>query len=177
MHFFTFDDDYVRRLREGDRDAVEHYYRYFNHFLRLKLGGRVPAGDIDDIIGEVHFRVFRFLLSGKPIHDSSRFGAFVFRFNDNIVSERRRASHLTVEPDDTLPADVDVLRDLLRDETKSRVRRTLDSLPERDAKILTAVFLDERDRDDICQELGVDREYLRVLIYRAIEKFRDKHDH
>jgi RNA polymerase sigma-70 factor (ECF subfamily) len=34
------------------------------------------------------------------------------------------------------------------------------------------VFLEERDREDICREFGVDREYLRVLLHRAKQVFK-----
>jgi RNA polymerase sigma-70 factor, ECF subfamily len=34
------------------------------------------------------------------------------------------------------------------------------------------VFLDERDRDDVCREFGVEREYLRVLLHRAKQEFK-----
>ena len=45
-------------------------------------------------------------------------------------------------------------------------------LPVRDRSILKAVFFDERDRDDICRQFGVDREYLRVLLHRAKQDFK-----
>lgn len=176
MDFFAFDDEYVRRLREGDRKTVEHYHKYFGFFLRRKLYGRIPSGDVDDIIQEVHYRVFTHLASGKPIHDSRRFGSFVFGFCDNIVRERGRANKETVELDDQLATDIDLLRDLITAETKKRVADVVASLDARDAEILRAVFLNEVDRDEICRDLQVDRNYLRVLIHRALERFRDKYD-
>jgi RNA polymerase sigma-70 factor, ECF subfamily len=45
-------------------------------------------------------------------------------------------------------------------------------MPVRDSSILKAVFLDERDREEICREIGVDREYLRVLLHRAKQDFK-----
>jgi RNA polymerase sigma-70 factor, ECF subfamily len=45
-------------------------------------------------------------------------------------------------------------------------------LPARDRSLLKAVFLDERDRDEVCREFGVDREYLRVLLHRAKQDFK-----
>ena len=33
MDFFTFDDEYVRRLREGDPCTEEHYEHYFGLLL------------------------------------------------------------------------------------------------------------------------------------------------
>jgi len=42
----------------------------------------------------------------------------------------------------------------------------------RDQQVLRAVFFEERDKEDICRELGVDRGYLRVLLHRAKANFR-----
>jgi RNA polymerase sigma-70 factor (ECF subfamily) len=55
---------------------------------------------------------------------------------------------------------------------KDKVREILLDLPLRDRSLLKAVFLDERDRDEVCRELGVDREYLRVLLHRAKQEFK-----
>ena len=53
-----------------------------------------------------------------------------------------------------------------------RVHRALDALDPRDAEILRAIFIEERDKDEVCSAFGVDRDYLRVLLFRAKEKFR-----
>jgi RNA polymerase sigma-70 factor (ECF subfamily) len=37
---------------------------------------------------------------------------------------------------------------------------------------LRLVFLEEKNKDEICRQLNVGREYLRVLIHRAKERFR-----
>jgi RNA polymerase sigma-70 factor (ECF subfamily) len=34
------------------------------------------------------------------------------------------------------------------------------------------VLLEERDKDEICAEFGVSREYLRVLVHRAKQSFK-----
>ncbi len=52
------------------------------------------------------------------------------------------------------------------------VRRILAKLGERDRDLLRAVFLEERDKDEVCEELGVGREYLRVLVHRAKQAFK-----
>ncbi len=175
MDFFTFDDEYVRRLRDGDPATVDHYFKYFNFFLGRRLLGRVPFSDINDIQQEVHLRVFVYLGSGKEIRDSQRFGAFVFGFCDNIVRERGRI-HTTEVLDDVYSADVDLLGDLITAEEKAHVHRTLDALKPREAEILRAIYLHDLDKDAICERFQVDRNYLRVLVYRALEKFRDKFD-
>jgi RNA polymerase sigma-70 factor (ECF subfamily) len=55
---------------------------------------------------------------------------------------------------------------------KAKVREILLELPPRDRALLQAVFIDERDRDEVCAEFGVDREYLRVLLHRAKREFK-----
>ena len=50
----------------------------------------------------------------------------------------------------------------------------LDTLGERDRKVLRALFVEERDKDTVCRELGITREYMRVLIHRAKKAFREQ---
>jgi RNA polymerase sigma-70 factor (ECF subfamily) len=35
------------------------------------------------------------------------------------------------------------------------------------------IFIEERDKDDVCRELGIDRDYLRVLLHRAKMRCRE----
>ena len=57
-------------------------------------------------------------------------------------------------------------------ERKRIIEKALRELPERDRELIKQVFLDERDKDDVCREFKVDREYLRVLLHRAKARFR-----
>ena len=61
---------------------------------------------------------------------------------------------------------------LLAKENEKIVREILETLSESDRRLLRSVFLEERDKDEVCRELGVDREYLRVLIHRAKQAFK-----
>jgi RNA polymerase sigma-70 factor (ECF subfamily) len=45
-------------------------------------------------------------------------------------------------------------------------------MPRRDRDLLRAIFFEEKDKDSVCREMGVDREYLRVLVHRAKDKFK-----
>lgn len=181
MDFFAFDDEYVRRLREGDRWTEEHYVRYFQLFLTLKLRGRgIPAERIDDIIQEVHARVFKELRGGGRggggPHDGHKFGAYVNAICNHVVQELGRKHHDTSELEDVFASGDDTLRELITKETEQRVHRTLESLGTRDSDVLRAVFIHEEDKDHICGRFGITREYLRVLAHRALDKFRGKFD-
>jgi RNA polymerase sigma-70 factor (ECF subfamily) len=69
---------------------------------------------------------------------------------------------------------VDLERALISQEIKEKVREILADMKERDRELLRALFLEEREKDEICREFGVGREYLRVLLHRAKECFRAK---
>jgi RNA polymerase sigma factor (sigma-70 family) len=178
MDFFTFDDEYVQRLREGDRQTVEHFYGYFKPLLLIKLRRGLRSFDqIEDACQDVFFRVFRDLRSpGGGLREASKLGAYVLSFCRNVMLEVYRKK----KPTETI-TDVHFDRrfgdayddELIKSEERLRVRLVLSELKAKDAAILRGIFLDERGHDDICEEFGVDQNYLRVLLYRAKEKFRE----
>ena len=177
MELFSFDDDYVRRLREGDRWTEEHFLRYFGELLLIKLRSRLKRLQrLEDIRQEVFLRVIRALRSPDGLRDGRKLGAFVNSVCNNVVLESLRRSGRTQpygpEIDAMADASESVESALVTAEAKERIRRVLDELEPRDGKLLRALFIEERDKDDICAEFGVDREYLRVLLFRAKEKFR-----
>ena len=55
----------------------------------------------------------------------------------------------------------------MAEERKQIARRILQKLRKKDRELLQRVFFDEEDKDLVCKQLGVDRSYLRVLLYRA----------
>lgn len=180
MELYSFDDEYLRRLREGDRWTEEHFLSYFQQLLLIKLRGRVRSAQaIDDIRQEVFLRVFRALRSEDGVRDGRKLGAFVNSVCNNVLFESFRANGRT----EALADDYDQVPDprppfdekLVTGETRERVLRTLETLPAKDAGILRAVFLEERDKDEICRAFHVDRNYLRVVLHRAKEKFRSEY--
>jgi RNA polymerase sigma-70 factor (ECF subfamily) len=69
----------------------------------------------------------------------------------------------------------DVLGGVLSRETSAMVRDILECLSERDRRILREVFLEERDKDEVCRDFGVGRDYLRVLLHRAKQEFKSQY--
>lgn len=177
MELYAFDDDYVARLRAGDRFTEEHFLRYFNELLLIKLRGRLRTLQaIDDVRQEVFLRVFRTLRSSEGVRDGRKLGAFVNSVCNNVVLESFRANGRTEalgEEHEEVPDDAeDIEQALLNGETRAHVRVVLSRLARKEQELLRALFLDERDKDEICREFHVDRNYLRVLLHRAKEKFR-----
>ena len=172
MELFVFDDDYVRRLREGDGETAAHFHAYFRDLLLLKLRRRLRSIDaIDEVRQEVFTRCLQHLDSLK---DARKLGAFVNSICNRVLMEYYRAEGRTEALDEQAeiadPSDVGAAYDSAR--SSARVRRVLQDLPDRDAQLLRAVFLEEGDKEEVCRRFGVDRAYLRVLLHRAKDKFR-----
>ncbi|HUR82587.1 MAG TPA: sigma-70 family RNA polymerase sigma factor [Thermoanaerobaculia bacterium] len=173
MELFVFDDDYVRRLREGDRDTAAHFHAYFRDLLLLKLRRRLASIDaIDEVRQEVFVRCFEHL---GDLREAGKLGAFVNAICNRVLMEYYRAEGRT-EPlsDDAveIPDAVDTTASLDSARNSERVRRVLNSMPQRDSDILRAIFIEEKTKEEICRSYGVDRDYLRVLVHRAKDKFR-----
>ncbi len=52
------------------------------------------------------------------------------------------------------------------------MRSLLDGMTPKDRVLICAIFLDERDKNEVCREQGVRRDYLRVMLHRAKKRFR-----
>jgi RNA polymerase sigma-70 factor (ECF subfamily) len=178
LHFHSFDEPYLNRLRSGDFRTQEHFSAYFSALIKIKLGSRLKTPEaIEDIRQETFTRFFVALREGK-ILQPDRLGSFVNSICNHVLQEHYRSTPRDASlDDDEEPRDfpamtADVLDILLADETTKKVREILEKLPERDRRLLREVFIDERDKDEVCREFGVDREYLRVLLHRAKQAFK-----
>lgn len=175
MELFAFDDEYVRRLREGDRETEEHFHSYFRDLLLLKLRRRLGSMEaVDEVRQEVFVRALARL---GELRDGRKLGAFMNGICNLVLMEYYRAAARaeTLDEPKDVAAGTDPDYDFDSARSRARVRRILAALPERDAEILRAVFLDEGDKEEVCRRYGVDRDYLRVLLHRAKDKFRQEY--
>lgn len=177
MQFQPFDESYLSRLRAADFRTQEHFSAYFGALIKIKLGSRLNSPEaIEDIRQETFARFFVALRDGK-ILQPERLGPYVNSICNNVLLEHYRSSARSTPLDEeeakNFPAlNVDLLGALAASEEEQKVREILDKLPERDRRLLREVFLEERDKDEVCRNFGVDREYLRVLLHRAKQAFK-----
>lgn len=177
MQLQSFDETYVERLQAGDFRTQEHFVAYFSELIQLKLRSRLHSPQaIEDVRQETFTRVFTALRGGK-IRQPDRLGAFVNSMCNNVLLEHYRASSRDSSLDDEEQQDfpapnVDVLGAVAAKQMGEKIREILEEMPERDRRLLREVFLEERDKDEVCTNFGVDREYLRVLLHRAKQSFK-----
>lgn len=172
-----FDAQYVSRLTAGDASIERHFTAYFGEFLGIKLRRRGwSTHEIEDIRQETFLRVLQALRQKHGLEHPERLGAFVNSVCNNIILEfyKTRARHPEIDPDGNEPIDhtVDLDGNLLAEENKQMVRVILAELPEADRKLLKMIFLEEADRNEVCRMMNIDRGYLRVLLHRALLRFK-----
>jgi RNA polymerase sigma-70 factor, ECF subfamily len=177
VDFFAFDKVYIERLRNGDASTEHHFVTYFEQLLRIKLRARIlPSDKVQDLRQETFIRVIAAVRREGGVRQPERFGAFVNSICNNVLLEHYRNSGKNQQMDDTHLEIPDKLLDLdgmlVTKEASERVRQTLKDMPERDRDLLRAIFLEEKDKDVVCKEFKVDRDYLRVLLYRAKDRFK-----
>lgn len=110
------------------------------------------------------------------VRQPERLGAYVNSVCNNVLLEHFRESsrdqHQDLEEVDIPDAATDLEAHMLADERKRRVYAVMNQLSARDRAVLQAILLD-RDKDEVCRELAVDRGYLRVLTHRAMGSFKE----
>jgi RNA polymerase sigma-70 factor (ECF subfamily) len=168
----------VDRLIAEDPETERHFTQYFGTLLTTKLRSRLrSAAQVEDAKQETFLRVLTTLKRKGGIESAESLGAFVNSVCNNVLFEMYRAGSRAepleeeVDPPDERAASAE--RSLLVGEEREQVRRALAELPQRERDLLHWLFFEERDKDQICRELGVDRGYLRVLVHRAKQRFRE----
>jgi len=181
LQFHAFDAEYVENLCAGDRSTQDHFVRYFTELLHLKLRSRLRSPQaVEDVRQETFARVFASLRKEGALRQPDRLGAFVNTVCNNVLLEHYRSTSRSDSLDEEGQPEIpdtalDALGVASARQLRTKVREILLDLPEKDRLLLKAVFLEERDRDEVCREFGVDRSYLRVLLHRAKQEFKSEY--
>jgi RNA polymerase sigma-70 factor (ECF subfamily) len=178
LQLTAFDAPYLERLQRGDGATERHFFEYFGELIRIKLRSRLASKEgIEDVRQETFVRVLA-LVRANEIREPERLGALVNSVCNHVLLEyyrtrRKVGTSLDEAPPSSFVSPEVAGAGLLEvGETQRAVRHILGDLPERDRRLLQSVLLEERDKDEVCAELGLTRDYLRVLVHRAKQLFK-----
>jgi RNA polymerase sigma-70 factor, ECF subfamily len=150
--------------------------------LRLKLRYKVlyhvgrGCADVDDLVQESLVRFFR-AEQRHSIRNTEEFGAFLNGVCRNVILEYRRRVKREpgIDPDMPIP-DAGVRPEAEIFEMRDAIDNGLRELAERDRAILRSLYLEGREKEDICREWGMTDAQFRVVLFRAKERFRRAYD-
>jgi RNA polymerase sigma-70 factor (ECF subfamily) len=143
---------------------------------RLRLKVRYDMGfyspDVDDIVQESLSRLLTAVREQK-IHNPGAAGAFLNGICRNVISEYRRRSmrdepmpEVIPEPSANGIGDADLF------ELRQAIAHGMEQLSDRDRRILRSFYLEEKSKEDILEQTGMNDENFRVVLCRAKERFR-----
>ena len=147
--------------------------------LRLKLRYKVlyhvghQCPDVDDIVQETLTRFVRAGRQSQIRNNPEEFGAFVNGVCRNVILEYRRRVRREPLADPDIPIrDAGVRPEAEIFEMRQAIDQGLAELAERDQKILRSLYLEGREKEDICREWNMTDAQFRVVLFRAKERFR-----
>lgn len=147
--------------------------------LRLKLRYKVlyhvghHCPDVDDIVQETLTRFVRAGRQSQIRNNAEEFGAFVNGVCRNVILEYRRRVRREPLADPDIPVkDTGVRPDAEIFEMRQAIDLGLAELAERDQTILRSLYLEGREKEDICREWNMTDAQFRVVLFRAKERFR-----
>jgi len=177
VELYPFDEPYLARLRDRDAATEAHFVSYFSKLLKAKLrSDGYPESPLNDIQQETLYRVLKSVYQDR-IHNAKSLRSFVYGVCDRVEWEYDRGEWRLWQNDDDefpdLPDERSITAGPARQaEVRQAVRWVLDKLADKDRRILVALFMDEKERDEVCHEFGITRDNLRVLLHRALTTAR-----
>ncbi|HVT91744.1 MAG TPA: sigma-70 family RNA polymerase sigma factor [Bryobacteraceae bacterium] len=171
------DENYVRRLKERDEATECHFASYFGKRLTCRLRRSLRSDElIEDVQQETLLRVL-INLRTKGLQRPHHLAGYVNGVCHNVMLELLRAERKNrTEEEDPLHEPVDQSPGMEEVVSNQELRRlvegVLNRLSAKDRNILRMLFLEDMDKDEVCARVQVSREYLRVLIFRARQRFR-----
>ncbi|MDE3199256.1 MAG: sigma-70 family RNA polymerase sigma factor, partial [Acidobacteriota bacterium] len=131
---------------------------------------------VQDAWQETFLRVFRYFSSGKTLENPASLPGFIHSVCHNISLEFLRSHMRHTQIPENAPETEDPGHGpetiAVTEERRKLVGKVLSEMPEKDRQLLRRVCLEEEDKDAVCREFQVDRNYLRVLLHRARNRFR-----
>jgi RNA polymerase sigma-70 factor, ECF subfamily len=174
-------DRVVQRAQDHDAEALGEIYRsYVRRVFGLchyMLSSRESA---EDATSEVFLKLQR---SIDTYDGSIPFVRWLLRLASNqcidVLRRRARGQKLIAEPEEGAAAVIDAasselspLKTLISKEERTKVRDAVARLPENYRVPLVLRYYSELSYDEIAHELGLEKNYVALLIFRAKQELR-----
>jgi RNA polymerase sigma-70 factor (ECF subfamily) len=169
-----------RRIREGDVSAESELIRQFEPGLRVLLRRRTGGdhGLLQDLVQETLLVVIQ-RLRGEGIDEPAKLAAFAAQTARNLaIASLRKAERQKTDVDsEATERNADPTRSvesLVEDvEAAMAVRTLLRELPQaRDRLMLKRFYLEDHDKEVICQEMQLTEAAFNQALSRARRRFR-----
>lgn len=178
------DADVLRRLKDRDAAFLETIFRETNPYLtRICLANGIYQDNVGELIHQTWERFFSNL---EKFEGRSQIRTFICGILFNKIREHRREQKRFVPEEDArtfmddaftpegwwkvAPADPHKMAE--NRQISNLIKECLEGLTEQQAAAFVMKEVEEENSESICNVLGVNTSYLRVLLFRAKDKLR-----
>jgi RNA polymerase sigma factor (sigma-70 family) len=161
----------ARPAMEFDEAVLERFRLKLRYKVLYHVGHN--CADVDDLVQET---LARFIRAGQrqQIRNTDESGAFLNGVCRNVILEYRRRVRrdpASDQNDGTIP-EKGVRPDADTFELRDAIDNGLAELSDRDRAILRSLYLEGKEKDDICLDWNMTDAQFRVVLFRAKERFR-----
>jgi RNA polymerase sigma-70 factor, ECF subfamily len=172
--------DLARRIVIGDVDAEAELFHRYKESVSMIINRIVQSRSAtEDIFQETFTKVIVKIRSGN-LREPERLSGFISAIAKNLALEhvrkaRRSAKEIEVEtPDQIADTAPDPLEQLWRKERDEIIRQVFSELKiKRDREVLLRYYIGEEGKDQICADLGLTRDQLNMVIFRAVKRYKE----
>jgi RNA polymerase sigma-70 factor (ECF subfamily) len=173
----AFNESYLQALARQDSRAENDLISTFSRAIKVKLRTHLRSPQaVEDAYQETLLRVFTYFRVGKTLRTPASLPAFIHSVSGNVALEMVRARRKDSCSCDEIPEPVDAKADperqTIASERRQTVQRLFRELSQKDQQLLRKICFEEEDRDEVCREFRVTRDYLRLLLHRARIRFK-----
>ena len=172
------DNAYWTRLKQGDANALGYFYdQYVDKLFPVAMKLLVNRDLAKDCIQEVFVELWNYR---ESIGDITHSQAYLVKVLRNIIfrKQKKQKPLITCEPAEDDPVSdgltiEDILIDIDTDkETKSRLRRALSCLTDRQKMVLELRFNQGLSYEQIAEKLNMNYQSVNNLFFRTIIRLR-----
>ena len=174
--------DLVERIRRGDSAAEQALVERYSRGLLVVLRHATTDCQLAEDIHQDAFVVLIDRLRKDGLEDPSKLSAFLHGIARRLLlnHQRKGVRRATVADTDRVERAARSAPDptdaLLRRQAITLVRAAIEELAPRDRDVVIRFYLQEEDRDRICQEHGISEKHFYRVLCRARQRLRAKLD-
>ena len=167
-------------IYQGDKRAeavlYERYYKPTLYILERKTRDLEQAQDLC----QEAFCITLERLRSQPLTDPDKLAAFLHNVAMNLhIADIRKADRRKTYPDQELVGRVadntqNQYRQLLRERSAAAVRLLISAMDnERDRQLLHGLYIEERDKNELCAQLDLSQRHFDKVLFRAKQRFKE----
>ena len=180
LHDYTFDAEYLARLRARDPVTLAHFSDFFKLPIRNKIRQRCRWEDAEDLVQDVFVAALKRIDAGEP-EDPAKLPVYILGIcKRTLLRHWDNPGRNAVDVETVALADVQETADVRLDcELQARrVREVVSKLPPKYRDAVEYVYLQEQSRADIASKNGLNRSTLRLHLCRALKRLKKEwHSH